>query len=315
LAGLSHHGLPHLDHRLACDLTNRLEHGLLINGLLAKFLRLGGSLKLPRWLAAVTRLILIARLKFTRLEIARLLIAGKPRATVATIVAAIPIIPIIPIVIAAILAIGRRLIGSIKLRALRALTPLLPVVTLGAIAPVLPVTPILAVAILIAVTIVPLTIIGGALAVIRRALAITEIRALAVRLADRLRRNTFRRGSETIRQGAEIVVIILVDLNLAGRSHVARLGLRLRQLSRRDQPEVMFGVLQIAFRGDRIAGRLGITRKLEIFLGHMMRRAADFNVRAIGLIGTRERIRAFPIRIATPHALILTWSHRSSLDP
>ena len=54
-------------------------------------------------------------------------------------------------------------------------------------------------------------------------------------------------------------------------------------------------MLQIAFGRDRIAGRLRIARQLQIFLGDMMRGAADLDVGSIRLVGPRQRIGALAI--------------------
>jgi hypothetical protein len=89
-----------------------------------------------------------------------------------------------------------------------------------------------------------------------------------------------RRG-ETIRQPAKIAIILQVVVALSGWPLLTALGERLRRLRRSDKPEVMFGVLQIILRRDRIAARVSVSRKLEIFLRDMMRIAADFDIRPI----------------------------------
>ena len=52
----------------------------------------------------------------------------------------------------------------------------------------------------------------------------------------------------------------------------------------------MFGMLKIIFGRDRIAGGLGITRKLEIFLRHVIGRSANFHIGAVRLVNPRQRI-------------------------
>jgi hypothetical protein len=89
-----------------------------------------------------------------------------------------------------------------------------------------------------------------------------------------------RRG-ETIRQPAKIAIIFQVVVALSGRPLLTALGERLRRLRGGDKPEVMFGVLQIILRRDRIATRVSVSRKLEIFLRDMMRIAAYFDIRPI----------------------------------
>src|SRR5215471_3674666 len=45
-----------------------------------------------------------------------------------------------------------------------------------------------------------------------------------------------------------------------------------------DQPEVMLRVLEVVLRRHRVAGRRGVTRQLDIFLGNMIGGPADFHV-------------------------------------
>ena len=119
-----------------------------------------------------------------------------------------------------------------------------------------------------------------------------------------------------------VVELLVVALKLLV---VAALGPRLEVrivlaellLRRRDQAEIMFGVLEIIFRRDRIAGRLGVTRKLEIFIRDVIGRAANLHVRAVGFINPCQGILIAPIIVllivAPAHALVvmmlLTVSH------
>ena len=88
-----------------------------------------------------------------------------------------------------------------------------------------------------------------------------------------------------------------------------------------NQAKVVFRMLQVTLGRNRIAGRLRVPRQLQIFLGDVMSIASDFDVRAIRLVGPRQGIWAFAISavvaavigVTAAHALILTWSHRSSL--
>jgi hypothetical protein len=118
-----------------------------------------------------------------------------------------------------------------------------------------------------------------------------------------------RRG-ETIRQCPEIALVFQVVGLLPRRSLLTALRKRLRGLRRRDEPEVVFGVLQIILRRNRVSARVGVSRELEVFLGDMVRVAAYFDIRSIRFVGTRQRIGASPIvRRPAAHPLILTWSH------
>src|SRR5262249_29697950 len=88
---------------------------------------------------------------------------------------------------------------------------------------------------------------------------------------------------------------------------VIRVGLAELLLRRRDQPVVMLGVLEIIFSPDRIARRLRVARKLDIFVGDVRGRAADLHVRAVGLVDPCERV--LTLAVAPAHALVLTVSH------
>ena len=73
------------------------------------------------------------------------------------------------------------------------------------------------------------------------------------RLLVRLGRKPFGRRSETVRQTA-FVIIVLVGLDLSGRTDVTRLRLLLSLLGRRDDAEIMFCVLKVAFGHHGVAG-------------------------------------------------------------
>ena len=75
-----------------------------------------------------------------------------------------------------------------------------------------------------------------------------------------------------------------------GRRLVVRILLPELLLRRGDQAEVMLGVLEVVLGGDRIAGALGVTGELQIFLGDVMRGAADFHLRPVRLVDPGQRI-------------------------
>jgi hypothetical protein len=90
-----------------------------------------------------------------------------------------------------------------------------------------------------------------------------------------------RRG-ETIRQSTKIAVIFeVVALAFSGRSLLTALRQRLCGLGRGNKPEVMFRVLQIIFRRDRVSACVSVSRQLEIFFRDVMRVAAYFDVRSV----------------------------------
>jgi hypothetical protein len=61
-------------------------------------------------------------------------------------------------------------------------------------------------------------------------------------------------------------------------SNVASLALELLSLRDRHQPEIVFGVLEIVLRGDRVVGRVSVARQLKVSLRHMQRRATNSDV-------------------------------------
>jgi len=120
-----------------------------------------------------------------------------------------------------------------------------------------------------------------------------------------------RRRSETIRQPAKIAIVFeVVAFALSGRPLLTALYERLCSLRSGNKSEVMFRVLQIIFRRDRIAARMSVSRELKVFFRHVMRIAAYFHVWSIRFVGSRQRIGPSSI-ICRPaaHPLILTWSH------
>jgi hypothetical protein len=117
-----------------------------------------------------------------------------------------------------------------------------------------------------------------------------------------------RGGGETIRHPAKIAVIVQVVFVLWPL--LTALCERLRRLRRCNKPKVMFGVLQVILRSNRVAPCVSVSGKLEIFFRDVMRVAAYFDVRPIRFIGSRQRIGPTPIvRRPAAHPLILTWSH------
>ena len=124
-----------------------------------------------------------------------------------------------------------------------------------------------------------------------------------------------------------VLVALIVELLVGARLElliVAALGARLEvrillaELLLRgcDQTEVMFGVLEIIFRRDRIAGGLSVARELEIFLRHVVRGAANLYVGAVRFINPRQGILIAPVVVllivAPAHTLVmmlLTVSH------
>ena len=78
-------------------------------------------------------------------------------------------------------------------------------------------------------------------------------------------------------------------------------------LRRRNQTEVMLGVLKVVFRRHRVARGLGVACQLHVFLGDVVGCPADFYVGTVGFIDPRKRILA--LAVSPPHAFVLTVSH------
>jgi hypothetical protein len=128
-----------------------------------------------------------------------------------------------------------------------------------------------------------------ALGLVRRSIAewLRGIRRSArLRLKSMLRLRIsvlpLRRRGETIRQRAEIAIVFeIVALALSRRSLVTALRQRLCSLRSGDKSEVMFRVLQIILRRDRISPCMSVSRELEILFCDMMSVTAYFDVRPI----------------------------------
>ena len=85
-----------------------------------------------------------------------------------------------------------------------------------------------------------------------------------------------RRG-EAIGQTTEIVIIVQVfRIGFSCSPHVALLGLELRGLRGGDQSEIVFGVLEIVLRGDRIVACVSVARQLKVSFSYMQRTCHEF---------------------------------------
>ena len=121
-------------------------------------------------------------------------------------------------------------------------------------------------------------------------------------------------------------VVLAVEI-VVGALFAAAAGLRLLLLiglvlpelflRRRDQAEIMLGVLVVVFRRDRIAGRGRIAGKLDVFLGDVIGGASDFHIGAVRFVDARQRIMilaaASAAAIAAPHAMVLVLTVPHSL--
>jgi hypothetical protein len=156
---------------------------------------------------------------------------------------------------------------------------------------------------------------------LRLRLILRLVLRLLLRLLLRTVRLLVRRGLKrlTVRlvlSGLVAVIVIVVAAFHVGTLKrlllLVRILLRELDLRRHDHAEIMFGVLQVPFGRDRIAGRLRVARQLCVFFGDVVRGAADFYVRAVRFIYTCHRVVAAPVPSA--HAVfivvvILSVSH------
>jgi hypothetical protein len=87
-----------------------------------------------------------------------------------------------------------------------------------------------------------------------------------------------RRG-ETIGQAIEIVAIVQVFWSgVSCGPTIANLALELLSLRGRHQPEIVFGMLEIVLRRDRVAGCVSVARQLKVSFRHMQRCATNSDV-------------------------------------
>src|SRR5579871_3730356 len=93
----------------------------------------------------------------------------------------------------------------------------------------------------------------------------------------------------------------------SGFTPVERCRLPELLLRRGDQAEIMLRVLEIVLGGDRISGRLGVARKLQIFVRDVGRRTSYFDIRSVRLIDPGQRI--VTLAVSSPHTLVLLVSH------
>ena len=74
-----------------------------------------------------------------------------------------------------------------------------------------------------------------------------------------------------------------------------------------DQSEIVFGVLKIVLRGDRIVARVSVARQLKVSFSHMQRSATNSDVRAVRVIRTSQGVGfATAICLAAATSVILT---------
>jgi hypothetical protein len=108
------------------------------------------------------------------------------------------------------------------------------------------------------------------------------------------------------------VIALIGTARLTGLLLVIGLTLPELLLRRGDETEIVLGVLVIIFRCNRIAGALRVTSELKILFGDVGCGSANFYVRSIGLVHSRQWILMMmmsTLAVATAHAFVLTVSH------
>jgi hypothetical protein len=98
-----------------------------------------------------------------------------------------------------------------------------------------------------------------------------------------------------VRKAVTLVVAVITADHIVGAGLQLRLVLAELLLSRRDQAEVMLGVLVIVLGGNGVAGRPRVARELNVFLGYMRGGPANLDVRSVGLENTGHRVLAAPV--------------------
>lgn len=88
--------------------------------------------------------------------------------------------------------------------------------------------------------------------------------------------------------------------------------LLLLRLNGGKNPEVVLGVLEIVFRHDPIALRIGVARKLQIFLIDMGRRAANLDLRAVEIVCAIQIVAVSATTTATAAAMAVVRALRSA---
>src|SRR5262249_51131459 len=134
-----------------------------------------------------------------------------------------------------------------------------------------------------------IALIGLALARLTRLLAVVA----------HIRLRLLRHEAGLLAKAREILAVVLAflahDLVSARLLLMLRLALAELFLGRRDQAEIMLGVLVVVLGGDRVAGGTGIARQLQIFFRDMGCGAADLDVGAVRFEHPGHRVLAAPV--------------------
>ncbi|SFZ85798.1 hypothetical protein SAMN02983003_2968 [Devosia enhydra] len=190
--------------------------------------------------------------------------------------------------------LGGSLDGSILGAAFRTILTLLalgPIKTLRSLGPVLTLGPILALVILTVLTIAARETLLAILArllltvltlILTVAAILTVGAGLALLLLGRAL-GMLSQGIDGLGLLAVVIILIVILTILVGPHDALRLG-------RRDDAEIMFGVLEIILRHHRVARSLRIARQLHVFFGDVGGIAAQLHVRPVAFEAPVQRI-------------------------
>src|SRR5580698_7381892 len=118
-----------------------------------------------------------------------------------------------------------------------------------------------------------------------------------------------RDESRLLAEVRKALVLVAILRDHLGIGPGLRLILAELLLSRGNQTEVMLGVLVVIFRSDRVAGGSRIARELDIFLGDVRRRSADFDIRSVGFEHPCHRVLTTPVIIIIIIVVIVPVTH------
>ncbi|KRQ13224.1 hypothetical protein AOQ71_14825 [Bradyrhizobium manausense] len=155
-------------------------------------------------------------------------------------------------------------------------------------------------------------------------LVVTLVIALAVAVAhEGLLLRRLRNETRLLAEGREIIAVVLavIAAGVDGLFAAWLLVLAELLLGRRDQAEIVLGMLVVVFGGNRVARGAGVARQLKIFFGDVGGSAADLDVGAVRFVDPGHRVLAasvvvIVVVVAVAHPLlVLTVSHVLPLIP
>src|SRR5579871_4970230 len=140
---------------------------------------------------------------------------------------------------------------------------------------------------------------------------------LRLHLLALIKRLWLARRKRLAAEGGLLVLVVVSVVGNAGNvaarlADLLIIGLALAELflRRRDQAEVMLGMLIVIFRGHRISRALRVAGQLHILFSDVGRRTSNLYVRAVRLVNARQWVLMMAtLAVATPHAFVLTVSH------